>query len=61
MVSKALPLYAWAGRGLNDHVTTVNHNTDAELLEMIERADSDHDGEINFEEFFSIMTRKTFT
>jgi centrin-1 len=34
--------------------------TDAELLEMIERADNDQDGEINFEEFYSIMTKKTF-
>merc|ERR1712057_147580 len=30
--------------------------TDAELLEMIERADNDQDGEINFEEFYAIMT-----
>jgi Ca2+-binding EF-hand superfamily protein len=29
-------------------------------LEMIERADNDQDGEINFEEFYSIMTKKTF-
>jgi hypothetical protein len=36
-------------------------STDAELLEMIERADADHDGEINFEEFYAIMTKKTFT
>ena len=35
--------------------------TDAELLEMIERADTDADGEINFEEFFAIMTKKIFT
>ena len=35
--------------------------TDAELLEMIERADSDGDGEINPDEFFAIMTKKTFT
>ena len=35
--------------------------TDAELLEMIERADTDQDGEINSEEFYSIMTKKTFT
>ena len=34
--------------------------TDAELLEMIERADNDQDGEINFEEFYAIMTKKTF-
>jgi centrin-1 len=34
---------------------------DAELLEMIERADSDADGEINAEEFYAIMTKKTFT
>ena len=35
--------------------------TDAELLEMIERADTDGDGEINPDEFYSIMTKKTFT
>lgn len=34
---------------------------DAELLEMIERADTDQDGEINPEEFYAIMTKKTFT
>jgi len=34
--------------------------TDDELLEMIDRADTDRDGEINFEEFYSIMTKKTF-
>ena len=34
--------------------------TDDELLEMIERADKDKDGEINFEEFYEIMTKKTF-
>ena len=34
---------------------------DAELLEMIERADTDGDGEINAEEFYAIMTKKTFT
>ena len=31
--------------------------TDAELLEMIERADADKDGEISPEEFYSIMVR----
>jgi centrin-1 len=36
-------------------------NVDAELLEMIERADTDADGEINAEEFYAIMTKKTFT
>jgi len=35
--------------------------TDAELLEMIERADLDGDGEINPDEFYAIMTKKTFT
>lgn len=35
--------------------------SDAELLEMIERADTDADGEINPEEFYAIMTKKTFT
>ena len=34
---------------------------DAELLEMIERADTDTDGEISFDEFYAIMTKKTFT
>lgn len=33
---------------------------DAELLEMIERADTDQDGQISSEEFFAIMTQKTF-
>ncbi len=36
-------------------------HADAELLEMIERADTDQDGEINAEEFYAIMTKKTFT
>nr|CCA23977.1 calciumdependent protein 4 putative [Albugo laibachii Nc14] len=35
--------------------------SDAELLEMIERADTDQDGEIKPDEFYAIMTRKTFT
>lgn len=35
--------------------------TDAELLEMIERADIDQDGEINAEEFYAIMTKKVYT
>merc|ERR1719421_179886 len=35
--------------------------SDAELLEMIERADTDTDGEINFDEFYTIMTKKTFS
>ena len=34
--------------------------SEAELLEMIERADSDKDGQINFDDFYSIMTMKTF-
>lgn len=34
---------------------------DAELLEMIERADTDADGEISPDEFYAIMTKKTFT
>lgn len=34
--------------------------SDTELMEMIERADTDQDGEINFEEFYAIMTKKTF-
>lgn len=35
--------------------------SDAELLEMIERADTDQDGEIKPDEFYAIMTRQTFT
>ena len=34
--------------------------SDAELLEMIERADTDQDGEISPDEFYAIMTKKTF-
>ena len=34
--------------------------SDAELMEMIERADTDGDGEISPEEFYAIMTKKTF-
>ena len=34
--------------------------SDAELLEMIERADTDQDGQISFEEFYAIMSRKSF-
>ena len=35
--------------------------TEAELVEMIERADNDADGEISPEEFYTIMTKKTFS
>ena len=34
--------------------------TDSELMEMIERADTDSDGEISPEEVYAIMTKKTF-
>lgn len=34
--------------------------TDGELLEMIERVDSTGEGQVNFDDFFKIMTRKTF-
>ena len=34
---------------------------DAELQEMIDRADTDQDGEISPDEFYLIMTKKTFT
>lgn len=33
---------------------------DAELNEMIERADSNHDGIVTEEDFFNIMTKKNF-
>lgn len=35
--------------------------TDAELLEMIERADLNQDGEVDAHEFYAIMTKQTFT
>lgn len=35
--------------------------TDEELREMIERADSNGDGEISFEDFYNIMTKKAFS
>ena len=34
--------------------------TEAELMEMIERADSDADGNITQEDFFAILTKKNF-
>eukprot|EP00921_Rhytidocystis_pertsovi_P020869 GHVQ01033236.1.p1 GENE.GHVQ01033236.1~~GHVQ01033236.1.p1 ORF type:complete len:169 (+),score=36.98 GHVQ01033236.1:470-976(+) len=34
--------------------------TEEELREMIERADSNGDGEISFEDFYTIMTKKQF-
>jgi Ca2+-binding protein (EF-Hand superfamily) len=33
---------------------------DAELMEMIERADSDGDGLVTLDDFYNIMTKKTF-
>mmetsp|Transcript_11364 Transcript_11364/g.10289 ORF Transcript_11364/g.10289 Transcript_11364/m.10289 type:complete len:115 (+) Transcript_11364:221-565(+) len=35
--------------------------TEAELYEIIERADINGDGEIDLDEFYTIMTKKTFT
>lgn len=35
--------------------------TEAELLEMIERADADNDGEVTAEDFYNIMTKRTFS
>jgi hypothetical protein len=29
-------------------------------MEMIERADNDHDGEVTPEDFYAIMTKRTF-
>ena len=43
------------------YLLTAGCYVDAELLEMIERADTDADGEINPDEFYAIMTKKTFT
>merc|ERR1712071_351811 len=34
--------------------------SDEDLMEMIDRADTDGDHAVNFEEFFAIMTKKTF-
>ncbi len=33
---------------------------DLEIQEMIERADSDGDGKVTFEDFYNIMTKKSF-
>ncbi|CAD8100417.1 unnamed protein product [Paramecium primaurelia] len=33
---------------------------DSELQEMIDRADSDGDAQVTFEDFYNIMTKKTF-
>ncbi len=33
---------------------------DSELQEMIERADTDNDGLVSEEEFYNIITKKTF-
>ena len=35
--------------------------TDAELLDMIERADLNQDGEVDADEFYAMMTKQTFT
>uniref|UniRef100_M4B7U2 EF-hand domain-containing protein n=1 Tax=Hyaloperonospora arabidopsidis (strain Emoy2) TaxID=559515 RepID=M4B7U2_HYAAE len=35
--------------------------TDAELLEMVERADLNQDGEVDADEFYTMMTKQTFT
>ena len=42
------------------HCVRVCVCAEAELMEMIERADADQDGEISPEEFYVIMTKKTF-
>ena len=34
--------------------------TDEELAEMIDRADSNSDGSVTMDDFFNIMTKKTF-
>ena len=33
---------------------------DMELKEMIERADTDGDGKVSFDDFYEIMTKKSF-
>ena len=35
--------------------------TDEELQEMVERADSNGDGAVSMDDFYNIMTKKTFT
>lgn len=69
----SLPCYVYSQRSVTHfYICTIYKKTnrfsslivtllDAELLEMIERADTDADGEISPEEFYSIMTKKTFT
>ena len=41
--------------------TSFSFYSDKDLMEMIERADTDNDGEITLDDFYAIMTKKTFT
>ena len=42
-----------------DHLRRVDSNLkDNQIEEMIEKADKDKDGKINFEEFYDIITKK---
>ena len=34
--------------------------SDADLQEMIDRADTDKDGQISFDEFYAVMTKRSF-
>ena len=38
-----------------------DNEEDEELQEMIERADSNGDGAVSMDDFYNIMTKKTFT
>lgn len=66
-VAKVFALFDTEGRGrigLRDLKRVAKElgetMTEAELQEMIERADKDADGEISPEDFFNIMTKKSF-
>lgn len=64
-IRKVFPLY---DDEKTDHISVKNLRrvamdlnediTEEELQEMIDRADEDKDGLVNFEEFYTILTRK---
>ena len=66
-IMKVFKLFDESGEGVIDIVSLekvakeLGENMDRnELMEMIERADSDGDKQVTFEDFYNIMTKKTF-
>lgn len=59
--TRHLTSHLFASPLASPHLASPLTTPDAELMEMIERADTDGDGEISPDEFYAIMTKKTFT